>query len=141
MREQAIDEDPHGRVELDACQVGVHPLHSIDLGIEPAAHLEHPGLQCIRVEIGFNGVGDDDLPRFQGCLTEVDPGAGRRLPPGFLGELAGCGLEVALIGLDYALYDRPPPIVPSGEIGATGMGYEQLQTRRLAEWEKTRGSH
>ena len=54
----------------------------IDLREAPSADRDHVRGERVRVEVGFDGKGDHDLARFEGGLSQFDPGLRRGRPPG-----------------------------------------------------------
>lgn len=140
MRDQTIDEHPLRLVELDPSLLDAHPFHPIDLREAAAADDDHVGEKGARVQIGRDRVADHHLAGFEGRLPQLDPRLGRRRPSGFLLELTGGGLEIALVGLDDPLDDRPPAVVPAGEERPTRVSDQKPQFAVEAVGEKTRGS-
>ena len=93
----------------------------------PSADRDHVRGERVRVEVGFDGKGDHDLARFEGGLSQFDPGLRWGRPPGLLLEFPGSRLFVALVGLDDALHDRPPTVVATGEERPSRMGDQKIQ--------------
>lgn len=130
-----------GCVELGLGAFGSHPLNAIDLRIFPPIHGERARIECLEIELRFDGPGNDDFAGSKLRLSKGDPAGGRCGPPGLLLEFTSCSLDVYLAVFDEAFDHRPRPGVFVGKPWSTWVRYQHLETTVETVGEKTRRSH